>query len=252
MGSPGIPFGSFSCTTLLPGPDIEVVAAHFSQLAETLKEFYPVVGISWEEALRRFSWVLEGRERIKADYSFQAGTLNKPDKWKVIFYRTQIPHLESGLLVGDQNTTVATELASRLVENKLATVVVQKAALEEQRSLLSRLAGPNVGTSLIGEVTGLYLISKFDSIPALQKKWKWEVFKGDSFRFSKFFAEILSTLSTQNPRSIVTLPFDQMGPLRQFVASCDSQLRTALTKRDLERALAWIEVPFDEWFGVKI
>ena len=255
MGSPRTPFGSFAFTTLLTSPSIEVVATHFSQLAETLREFYPIVRISWEEALQRFSWVLSGNshDRLKADYSFQAGTDDAFDQWRVIFYRTQIPHLESGLSFGEQNTTVIDpKLACRLVQKKLATVVVYKKSLETERSFLSQLSVPNVQTSIVGEITGLYLILKFDSIRSLQRKWKWEFFQEGSFPFSEFFSELSAKLSATNIEPIVTIAFEKMDPLRQFVANCDSELRTALTRSKLEKTLALINVSFNEWFGAKI
>lgn len=252
MGSPKTPFGSFAFTSLLTSSNIEVIESHFTKLAEILREFYPVVKIPRKEAFQRFNWVLSGDnpEGIKGDYSFQTGTDDILDHWNVICYRTQIPHLETGLSSERQDTRIMNpRLAYRLVEGKLATVVVHKNSVEARQNFFSRLFGFNVPTTIVGEMTGLYVIFKFDSIPFLQKKWKWEVFKEDSFRFSEFFAEISTSLSATPTGPIVTIPFDRISPMRQFVSKCDSDLMAAMTKSQLEQTLALIGVSPAEWFG---
>lgn len=254
MGSPRMMFGDLwfasVCTSIKP----EDVSVYFTKLAETLSGFYTATSISTAEVNDRFSWFLseQNSEKPFAEYSFHVGTSDEADHWKTIVYRTQIPHIESGFSPDQRKTApVNPKLIYRLIEKQVAAIAIYKDAGQVKGSVLTQVFRSNAGMTIVGEVTGVYLISKIDSISSLHKNWGRNFFQ-NSYQFPEFCDRIEFQLRALSGERIITIPFDRIRPLRQFVAKCDSLLQASMTKSQLEKTLASIGVSMDEWFSAKI
>lgn len=252
MPSPIIQVDRFAFTSLLPEVNPEVVEFHLTKLAETLRDFYPIVEISPDEIMAKFrqlfadqnSRVLYGRQW------FHVGTGHQVDSWVMVLYLTKVPHFETGIVeTRHVPAPVDPQLAYKLVERGLASTVTCRIDAGARRGLLTRVFRPNMGLHDVGEVTGTYLIAKIGVISTLRKKWKWEALGENVSWFSEFFSEVARILRAANTESTVTIPLHPARFLRDFVARCDAQVRAALESSRLEQQLAAVDVTLDEWFA---
>lgn len=252
MSSPIIQVDRFAFTSLLPEVNPEIVEFHLTKLAETLREFYPIVEISPYEILAKFRQLLAGHNSrmIYGRQWFHVGTGDQADSWVMVLYLTKVPHIETGIVeTRHVPAPVDPQLAYKLVERGLASTVTCRMNPGARRGLLTRLFRPNKGLHDVGEVTGTYLIAKIGAISTLRKKWKWEALEENVSWFSELFAEVARILRAANTESTVTIPLHPDRFLRDFVARCDTQVRAALESSRLEQQLAAVDVTLDEWFA---
>ena len=253
MPSPIIQVDRFAFTSLLPEVNSEIVEFHLTKLAETLREFYPIVEISPDETLAKFRQLLarHNSTMIYGRQWFHVGTEHQADNWLMVLYLTKVPHFETGIVeTRHVPAPVDPQLAYELVERGVASTVTCRMNPGAKRGLLTRLFRPAMGLHDVGEITGTYLLAKIGAISTLRKKWKREALEENVSWFSELFAEVARILRVANTESTVTIPLHPDHFLRDFVARCDTQVRAAaLESSGLEQQLAVVDVTLDEWFA---
>lgn len=255
MGKPLVEFSDLFLTHFLTVADQEYVSNYSRQLCDVLALFYIDTSLSETEFIREFTPLGDPHlqpplERVYVpSYSFFARTHNGEHQWTLRLHRTELSHIAGGIKKqSPPNDPIPSALPHSLVANGLADVVAFT-SMEEGGSKGSGRAGSNL--TLTGTRWGMYLYLKIESLSELHKKFRWDAETGAENWSHSFISSLVSAFG-DDAQSVVILSFDEIERVNEFVAECNAEALSRVTRDELEYLLQPTGINLQEWLKANV
>jgi len=253
MGNPIVEFKELSFIYFLRNVSAAGLEHYCSAFNRIFQREYQDVSFRSAQLVEKFQSALFDTDRVRTTFSFDVSKRDVQEFWKLRLQTTLISHFEGGVVKKTpDNGKITWDIARLLLREGVADVITitQYEGGKKKWSLFHKSADAPV-LDLMGGIAGIYLLLKIEAIPALRKKMKWETSDHD-FDFYKFAEVIRASFDEKDSKQIVTIPFNDVYALKNFVADCDNKLLSRMTSKELNDLLASIEVSSNSWLNARI